>query len=226
MDEEAVERKTTSEQHARGVRRLVAAYLQLISENWRWLAVATLLFALGLLGGGVLAMEDPQRASGILEDTLRALRGTIGPMAGGTWQGVLAVFLNNARATTIAMVLGIAVGIVPALVLLANGVLLGVLVGLALTGATRVPLALLPLALLPHGIVELPTLILASAWGLKLGLAWLAPSAAGRRWIVLQRTLWEVVRIYLLVLAFLLAAAAIEMLLTYALVRAVVGAMR
>jgi stage II sporulation protein M len=202
---------------------VVALYARLLAQNRRWLAMAALFFALGLLGGFMLALVDPQRAGTLLEETLRTLRGTIGPMAGGTWQGVQAVFLNNLRATTIAMLCGIALGVVPALVLVANGVLLGSLVGLALTGATRIPLVLLPIALLPHGIIELPTLVLASAWGLKLGLAWLAPSASGQRWAMLRHSAWEALCVYALVLILLLIAATIEMLLTYALVRAVAG---
>lgn len=202
---------------------LVVYYERLLGVNRPWIVVAALLFALGLLGGFGLALQDPGQAGRMLEETLRALRGTIGPLGGGTWAGVWAVFLNNVRATTIAMATGVLVGLVPALVLLANGVLLGALLGLALSGATRLPLGLLPLALLPHGIIELPTLVLAGAWGLKVGVAWLSPHAAGRRGRVFVATLREALSIYAMVLVLLFAAATVEMLLTYALVRAATG---
>lgn len=201
--------------------RLIVYYGRLLSGNRSWLAAAALLFLCGLVIGFASALDDPRRATRLLEETLRALRGSIGPLAGGTWQGVWAVFVNNVRATTVAMVFGIAAGIVPALVLLANGGLLGALVGLAWTGLTPLSLALLPLAILPHGIIELPTLVVAAAWGLKLGLAWLTPAAAGHRGRVFVATLREAVAIYALVIVLLFTAAAIEMLLTYALLRAV-----
>lgn len=203
------------------MRRLVVYYERLLGRNGRWLAAAGLLFLVGLVAGFALALQEPGRATNLLEETMRALRGSIGPLAGGTWQGVWAVFVNNLRATTIAMLFGVVAGVVPAMVLLANGGLLGALLGLAWTGLTPLSLALLPLAILPHGIVELPTLVVATAWGLKLGLAWLAPTAAGQRGRVFAATLGEAAAVYALVVVLLLTAATIEMLLTYALVRAV-----
>jgi stage II sporulation protein M len=111
-------------------------------------------------------------------------------------------------------------GFWPAMGTFGNGLLLGIIVGL---GERISPLASTPqtflLATLPHGVIELPAVCIASAWGMKLGLAWLAPRAAGRRWQVLGQSALEAAQIFVLVAVLLIVAAAIEANVTLALVK-------
>ena len=77
-----------------------------------------------------------------------------------------AIFLNNSVKTLAAILLGLAVGIVPALFLVVNGVVLGVVFFLS-SYSRGVWLSLL--SILPHGIIELTGVFLGTAIGLLLG---------------------------------------------------------
>lgn len=77
-----------------------------------------------------------------------------------------AIFLNNAIKALLVIIGGLAVGLFPAIFLLANGAALG----FVLSGSIQsrgVATALL--AILPHGVFELPAILLASSMGLLLG---------------------------------------------------------
>ena len=77
-----------------------------------------------------------------------------------------AIFFNNAVKTLLAIVLGIVLGIVPTLFLLANGIALGV--AWSVSATTRGPWISL-LSLLPHGVLELPAVFLGTSIGLSIG---------------------------------------------------------
>lgn len=82
--------------------------------------------------------------------------------------GALGLFENNLRATLMAAALGIVPFLfLPALVLVTNAVIIGALLGLwgALGGAVW---KVILLGLLPHGIFEIPAIILGVAMGLYL----------------------------------------------------------
>jgi stage II sporulation protein M len=98
--------------------------------------------------------------------------------------------------------------------------LIGAIIGLGNRLLPEMPsLGTVLLATLPHGVIELPAIWIASAWGMKLGLAWLLPGASGQRIRVLGRTALEGAQVFVLVAVMLLVAAAIEANLTLALVR-------
>jgi stage II sporulation protein M len=132
----------------------------------------------------------------------------------------LVIYANNLRATGAMLAAGLLAGIVPALALFVNGAVVGVVMGL---GERLSPLAVSPLtlalAILPHGIFEVPALWLAGAWGMRLGLSWLQPDAAGRRTHVLARSAIEAGQVFVLAAVLLLIAAFVEGNVTPALVQ-------
>jgi len=77
----------------------------------------------------------------------------------------LVVFLNNSLTAFLAIVLGVIFGIFPFLVLALNGLILGVVV--YFVQMVKDWWTILALTL-PHGIIEVPTVILACAAGFKL----------------------------------------------------------
>jgi stage II sporulation protein M len=77
-----------------------------------------------------------------------------------------AIFLNNTIKALLVIVGGLALGIFPVIFLLANGAALGFV--LAASMHSRGVLNAL-LAIVPHGIFELPAIILATSMGLLLG---------------------------------------------------------
>jgi stage II sporulation protein M len=79
---------------------------------------------------------------------------------------MMIIFLKNLLASAMAMLLGLGLGLVPLLVVTSNGFLLGIVA----YGAIQKAGALYLLAgILPHGIIELPTVLLSIAIGFRLG---------------------------------------------------------
>ncbi|GGE20681.1 hypothetical protein GCM10011571_23320 [Marinithermofilum abyssi] len=92
------------------------------------------------------------------------------------------IFLNNLRASAVMIGLGIFLGIFPALALISNGLMLGVVLGQASRETGLHPLVVFATSILPHGILELPAVIFAAAYGIRLGitfarwsLSWISP---------------------------------------------------
>lgn len=75
------------------------------------------------------------------------------------------IFLNNLQSSFFGMILGVVLGVFPALALIANGYILGFVS--SLTVAEYGVLSLW--RLLPHGIFELPAIFISLGLGLKLG---------------------------------------------------------
>jgi len=75
------------------------------------------------------------------------------------------IFLNNLQSSFFGMVLGVVLGVFPALALIANGYILGFVSSLTVAESGILSLW----RLLPHGIFELPALFISLGLGLKLG---------------------------------------------------------
>ena len=79
---------------------------------------------------------------------------------------MFAIFLNNAFVSLLSLVLGLALGVLPILFIAFNGYIVGVISYIV---AQQKGLLFIVLALLPHGIVELPMVFLSASIGLRLG---------------------------------------------------------
>lgn len=83
------------------------------------------------------------------------------------FETIFLIFFNNLRAGFFAMILGIGFGIIPLVILIVNGYL----VGFVSRGATESENIFVLLKLLPHGIFELPGFLFSVGIGLKIGLS-------------------------------------------------------
>lgn len=84
-----------------------------------------------------------------------------------SWELVLAIFIHNALRALLVIFLGLIVGIVPFIFLVANSLIIGIVVyEVAILKGLGVALA----ALVPHGIIEIPAVILAITLGFQGGL--------------------------------------------------------
>jgi len=79
---------------------------------------------------------------------------------------MLIIFLNNAFVSLLFLVMGLGLGILPILFVAFNGYVVGVLSHLV---AQERGILFILLALVPHGIIELPMVFLAAGIGLRLG---------------------------------------------------------
>ncbi|MDQ6422130.1 stage II sporulation protein M [Paenibacillus sp. LHD-117] len=83
---------------------------------------------------------------------------------------IVVIFLNNAIKSIFIMYLGAFFGFVPLFFLVVNGMVIGYLLQLTAAKPEAMPVyELVFKGLLPHGIIEIPAIIVACAYGLKFG---------------------------------------------------------
>jgi stage II sporulation protein M len=201
-------------------------YRRILWEGRRWILTAVLLFLTGALLGLIASLAYPDEVMRQLQPFVGQLRevGERVAAEGSPLARTSIIFRNNGMALLWMLLLGLVpfpvFGFWPAAGTFGNGFLVGIVLGL---GPRFSPLAASPwtivLATLPHGIIELPALWIGAAWGMKLGLAWLLPSAAGHRLRVLGQSALEAGQIFVLVSVMLVVAAAIEGNVTLSLVK-------
>ena len=123
---------------------------------------------------------------------------------------VMALYFWNLRAVLLCLFGGIFFGFIPFFSLFNIGWELGKLFSFCFSYQI---VGFFVLGIFPHGVIELPAVIIANAWGLKLGLGWIKqPKGKKRKFI--WSTLKEGVYISLGVALLLLIAAIIEGTLT------------
>lgn len=184
-----------------------------------YLVAATVLFMLGLLLGIAAAVFYPeliQQAFAQVEEQLRSLGEDI--FSNQLGQGIGILFLHNLRALGLIAILGLVLGIYPVFAMLLNGLIIGVV------GAVAVPatsLAAFLAGIIPHGILEIPAILIGAAVGLRLGLAPLfnrknSPFAAPRpnAWQGYRREFAAAARVLLICAVLLVFAAVIEVAIT------------
>ena len=139
--------------------------------------------------------------------------GELGPMF-----FMLFIFANNALKSFLWMSLGLLFGIAPLLFTTLNGFLLGLV---AHRFSQTVGPLLVLIAIAPHGVVELPTILLSAAIGVKFGYGLINKIRGGGR---LTSELKMGLSLFISrVVPFLLLAAAIEAFFTPVLVYLIIG---
>ena len=162
------------------IRFFARDYWVRVMERPGLLAIAALLlFVPGILAA-LWGWLDPDQAAGFVPGPFQANQ----QRAGGTDLGIplgdqaafsSQIFTNNIRVTFLAFALGITAGLGTAFVLLNNGILLGVVFGLAASHGNGTVILEYVVA---HGVLELSCIVVGAAAGLRIGWAVIDP---GRR---------------------------------------------
>jgi uncharacterized membrane protein SpoIIM required for sporulation len=155
---------------------------QVFRETWRYTAAATVLFAVGAVGGIALSLADPgfQRfvLGGAMIDTIdRREMWThsilaVKPLASS------AILTNNLSVAFSAFALGMLAGVGTIYIMVFNGVMIGVIGTACHRAGMSVPLWSFVSA---HGALELPAIFIAGGAGLLLARGILAPGDLPRR---------------------------------------------
>jgi uncharacterized membrane protein SpoIIM required for sporulation len=187
------------------VRFFARDYWRLVASRPLPIAIAVVLLAAPAVLAGAWARSDPGAAAGLVPTELRPATERQSSDLGLTTEQEAAfsseIFTNNIQVTLLSFAGGIAFGLLTALVLIYNGVILGVVAGLATGGGSGRLFFELVAA---HGVLELSCIVVAGAAGLRLGWAIVEPGrrtradslvAEGRRTIaiVLGTAPWLVV---------------------------------
>ncbi len=126
------------------------------------------------------------------------------------YQTVALIFLNNLKASFMMIVLGFIFGIVPLVSAIDNGYLLGFVARYSVNSNG----VLVLWKIFPHGVFELPAILISMGLGLKIGMGVLLKDPNKNR--TFKRNFKESMRIFLfIILPLLVIAAIIEGLLIY-----------
>lgn len=158
-------------------------YWRAVRERRLQLAIAAaLLFGSSALSG-VWADRDPGAAAGLAPGAYQSVteprpHGSDLRLPAGERTALAGeIFTNNIRVTLLAFAAGLAAGVGTALLLIWNGVLLGVVGGLAVgSGNGRVFFELVT----AHGVLELSCIVVAGAAGMRMGWALIEPGSRTR----------------------------------------------
>lgn len=201
---------------------------RLLRENQLPIGVTTVVLIGGLAFGWVLALRYPLPSD--LVDVLH-----LGPM---TFQERIAsasisllpgydtagIFSNNVRSLLAAAFLGLfSFGSLPLILLLVPTVIAGLIAGEAAMIGYE-PSVFVFASMLPHGVIEVPAAILATAFALRMGASVIAPPAGSTAGQNLLRTLADWIKVFVFVaLPLLLVAAWIEANVTLQIVQWLFG---
>lgn len=134
----------------------------------RFIGISFALFLAGIVIGG----SNPAFRS-FLEGQLAALQGLVDVVEDAeneTLAMIAIIFLNNAVKSILIIFLGAFFGLLPIFFLVINGMVIGYLLErVAETPGAMSVFDLVVKGLLPHGIIEIPAIIVACAYGLRFG---------------------------------------------------------
>jgi len=130
------------------------------------ITAASLIFFIFVLAG--LVYSGGSDGSGVFDVLKEAMEELASQVSGKGFFGItIFIFLNNLKAAFSAVILGPLFGVVPALQAAANGAIIGVVIREA---ASRSSALMLLLGLMPHGIFEIPAMLISWGLGIWLGL--------------------------------------------------------
>lgn len=133
----------------------------------KMMALSLILFTAGIVIGTLNAdfiteLITPQLQG--LQEYSRELSESANPQ----WSFFVFIFLNNAVKSIVIIFAGALFGLLPIFFLMMNGMVIGFLLTTAASQGENM-FDLIVLGLLPHGIIEIPAILIASGFGLQFG---------------------------------------------------------
>ncbi|WP_394697857.1 stage II sporulation protein M [uncultured Methanomethylovorans sp.] len=185
--------------------------LQYIKDIRREIWFISILFVLSMAIGYVVAIMYP----GMVMQSLEELEGVVELLKNlSPIQIMFLIFLNNALKSLLILVLGIGFGIVPLLFIAYNGYFLGIFSHKILMEQS---LLYLMGGLLPHGIIEIPMVVISAAIGIRLGLKGLA-SLKGEQVDLKEELITGIKFFFYWIMPLLFIAAVVETFITSAII--------
>ena len=129
----------------------------------KYVTAITAVFIISMVIGVIASIRNPDFSMNYLESFKDSFGWIVDldPLA-----IMMVIFLNNAVKSLMAFVLGIGLGVIPVVFVAGNGMILGMVADIVFREKGVV---FVLAALLPHGIIEIPMILLSAGMGLKLG---------------------------------------------------------
>ncbi len=185
--------------------------LQYIRDIRREIGSMFLLFVISAVIGYMAAIMYPD----IVMKSLEELEGLVELLKNlSLIQIMFLIFLNNALKSLFILVLGVGLGIVPFFFIAYNGYFLGIFSHKILMEQGFVYLVA---GLLPHGIIEIPMVVVSAAIGMRLGLKGLA-SLKGESVHLKEEMITGIKFFFYWIMPLLFIAAVVETFITSAII--------
>jgi stage II sporulation protein M len=195
-----------------------------LRRSKHYLIASLIAFAAGWAAGAT-GYGGMDRLAEQTMESMRELAGMIGSADNPQLMLFLFIFINNAVKAAMFVLSGALFGVLPIFVLITNGTMLGWLLQNPVNPEMG-GLELFARGILPHGIVELPALIIACAYGIRFGFLLIrtlflsfVPARRERAGEELRRFLAMLVPLMALLTVAMFVAAVIETTVTPALLR-------
>lgn len=188
---------------------------RILRQSRRYITFIAFTFLLGAISGFFLYKFFPDEITLLVSDiTARLAELTRAVEAASLPGAICMIFWKNFKVVLTCVASGLLFGILPVFAVFSNGFFIGVAASHASSKGLNVPLLLLG-SVAPHGIFEVPAVILGGVIGMRIGFNILALFRSRQTIAGVLRVLADAVMIMVLVIAPLLAvAASIEMTVT------------
>ncbi len=143
--------------------KILKVAIRSIKENKNNIKIISYLFILGLILGILYHYMLPQEIMEYLKEIVLNLE------TSSAIEISIFIMLNNIKVALYSMILGIFLGIVPMLGALTNGFVIGSIIRKTVQQTSMLTLW----RLFPHGIFEIPAILIAFSFGLRLGKSWI-----------------------------------------------------
>jgi len=135
-----------------------------INQNIKfYLKALTLLFVISGTFGFITAQQFPLEAGMAVEQAAEQVSFIEELTPAGIF---VLIALNNSIKAFLMMLMGVLWGVIPVLFILLNGYAIGIVVSVAIVETGLIPIIL---GTFPHGILEIPAILLAASYGVWLG---------------------------------------------------------
>ncbi|MCZ8517299.1 stage II sporulation protein M [Paenibacillus filicis] len=200
--------------------KLASAQIRIMKH---YFIASSLVFLVGLvLGAGFSDHFQSFLASQV--QALQEITKKIPDVPNQQWQLFWLIFWNNTSKSLLIIVLGVFFGVFPLFFLMANGMILGYI---AVLSAQKASWLFVAKTILPHGIIEIPAVVIACAFGIRFGLlviktlfSMLSPARSVKAFEELRTFMKSLVPVGLSLVLLLFVAALIESTLTFWLAKA------
>ena len=193
--------------------RIISYYknevFSIIKENKNLMLFSIVLFLLSSISGFYMFKVFFNNNPDIFDSLIQGFVDMFGPLKEMTsFELFLTIFYVNSRTSFLIMIFGVFVGLFPFMSLWLNGTVLGLLYGKFMAEGES-PLVFL-IGILPHGIIEIPTIAIAASQGFRIGKEIISPPQGKSRSESLRINLKKGIRLFAIILPLLLIAAFIE----------------
>lgn len=140
------------------------SFWQIVKDNRMMNLRATMIFVVAIILGALMPLDNA-----LMLETLEQMSELAGELAVGSsvFQMIQLIFVNNITVALMMILLGFIFAIIPFFLLVINGVFIGFFTKFFLNEGGSLFGYLV--SLLPHGVFELTAIVLAGAYGFKLG---------------------------------------------------------